>query len=119
MRFAHFKQTPRTRGDHLAKIDLLRRDAGSRMKAGGPSPEDVASVLSLRHVSPYKANKSLVLASAHGDLGITGIPQQMRRMSGPTCGCGRRDVLYAADGEERRQSSSEGDFATWLAYCQA
>ena len=44
----------------------------------------------------------------------------MRRVVGPTGGCGRQDVRYVADAEEMKRSSSEDeDFEAWEAYCEA
>ena len=54
--------------------------------------------------------KSPVLASVQGDLGISAVARQMRRLFGQRGGFARQDVLATTDAGAN--SNNEGSFAT-------
>ena len=65
------------------------------MQPGGTSPEASVVVLCLQNASVSRHERSLVLASAHGRLGIWEVVQQMRRLRGPLGIAGIQGVLFA------------------------
>ena len=116
-RFTQFGCTAPTTNEYLAPIDLLRRKAGSKMQTGGASPQLFASAPCARNASNPRSEKWLALASVQGNLGISAVAQQMRRLFGRHGGVGRRDVFQAADVDVT--SSEDDDFAGWVAYRKA
>ena len=61
-------------------------------------------MLCLQNASLSRADKSPILVTAHGSLGVGGIAQQMRHLLGPVGGSGRQDVLYVAEDEKMKGS---------------
>ena len=78
-----------------------------RMHLGGPLPPAFASALCPQNASLPRADKSLIRASVHGSSGIVGIARQMRGLCGWMGGSGLQNMLYVAEGEESKRSSSE------------
>ena len=87
------------------------------MQTGGASPQLFASAPCARNASNPRSEKWLALASVQGNLGISAVAQQMRRLFGRHGGVGRRDVFQAADVDVT--SSEDDDFAGWVAYRKA
>ena len=75
---------------------------------GGP-PEVFASGLRMQAASLSWSGKSLVHARVQGNLEITAVPRQMRRLLGPCGGAVRQDVLAAKDADAN--PNGENDFA--------
>ena len=118
MRFAF-----RYKGGRLTRGIITRRNTicyGGRQRVicGRRPPPKGASVPAwcLQNASLSPADKSLVLASAHGSLGIAQTARQLPRFPGPMGGSERRDigpnapvvwpkVLYVQAGGEKVKSS--------------
>ena len=77
------KRTIQMIGEYLVRLDLQRRRA---------FPEIFAPALCLQHASVPRSGKSLALAAAQGNLGISAAARQMRRFwrRGPLSGCRMR-----------------------------
>ena len=71
----------RTADDFLAKFDLPRRSAESRVQMGGSLPVAFVSVLGPENASLPRAYKSPVLASAQASLGIAGAIRRVQSKS--------------------------------------
>ena len=69
------------------------------MRLGGASPETFASAPCIRNAFLPQSEKSLVLASAQGNLGIPAVAQQARWLFGPRGSAVRQDVLAATDAD--------------------
>ena len=79
--------------------------------------EIFASVLCMQKAPLPRAEKSLLLASVHGDLGIAADARQMRRLFGPCGVTALQDVLAAAD--LHAISTDDDDYAAWVAHRKA
>lgn len=93
-KFSHFRKTAQNAGENFAKFGLLPRKAEGRAKHGGGVPDAFASVLCLQNANLPCQEKSLVLASTHGNWATTDIARQMRRRSGPQGTSGKQDTLF-------------------------
>ena len=97
VRFSQFRRTVQTIDRFLVRFDLLRREAESKEEMGGASPGASSSVISVQNASLCRPDKSPVLASAEGNLGMAGVVRQMRRLSGPMRGAAPQDALAVAE----------------------
>ena len=104
-RSSQFGCAIQTTGDYWVRFDLLRRKAESEMRLEGAPPETFASAPCKKNAFLPQSEKSLVLASAQGNLGVPAVARQMRRLFGPRGGAVRQDVLAATDADV----SSNGD----------
>ena len=92
------KRATRAIDEYSVRLDLSRRRAESRMKMGGAFLRTPPSALRMRTAPPPpRPGKSLLLASVKGNLGISAMSQQMRRLFGPRGGPAWGDVLAATD----------------------
>ena len=93
--FLQPKPAARTMDGYLALSDLLRRRAESKMQIGEALPEVFASAPRMRNASISRLEKSLALAIAQGNLEISAVARQLRRLSGPCEGAACQGVLAA------------------------
>ena len=90
---------------------------GSRMQSGGAFADAFAAAPCLKHASLSRSDKSLVLASTRGHLGIAEVAQHMRRLFGPSGGGWRHDILSVDDdGKEELHPAGGEDFGARMAY---
>ena len=81
-RFLHFKRTALRLGKQLARLDLSPRKAESRTQISGSTPRTFVSIPCMQNASLSQSDKSLVLASAQGNLGMAAAARKMRRLFG-------------------------------------
>ena len=86
-------------GEYSARLGLLRRMAESKMQMGGGVPETFAWARCAQDPALTRSEKSLALAGAQGNLGISAVARQMRRLFGPRGGAARRDAWAATDAD--------------------
>ena len=84
------------------------------MPMGGASSEIFASEICMQNAPLSRWRKSPVLASVQGNLGISAVDQQIRRLFGPFGGAAPQDVSAAADVDAI--SDEDDDFAAWVVY---
>ena len=85
---------------------------------GGGSPEGFASVLCSRDASRPRSEKSLVLASVKGNVGISAVARQMHPLWGPSGSFDRQDMDAGAMDVDA-STNEDGDFAALAARCMA
>ena len=100
-RFSQLKRTDQTTDVLLAEFDFLWCNEVSKMRMGGASPGAFAPVSRMQKAELPRSEKSAVMASAQGSFGFVAMAKAMRRLSCPCGGAARRDVLVAADFEEK------------------
>ena len=71
----------------------------------------------LRDASLSRSEKSAVVASVQGNLGVSAAARQIRRLLRPRGGAAREDVSAAGDVDSN--SNDQDDFAAWDAYRKA
>ena len=69
------------------------------MQTEGASAGILASAHLLQNASHLRSEKSPVLASAQGNLGISAVAREMRRLFRPCGGVARQDVSAAAEAD--------------------
>ena len=94
----------------LVEFDARRQKAQSSMQLGGDSTGAFVASLCAQNASPSKSEKSLELASFLGNVNLSRVAGQTRRLFGSCGGAARQDFLVAAD--EDLSSEVESDHAT-------
>ena len=74
-------------------------------------------MLLTRKASPPRSEKPLFIASVQGNLGISAVARQMRRIFDPRDGAYRQDVFVATAADA--MSYDADDFPEWTAYRKA
>ena len=108
VRLPQFKRAAQMLDEFLARFHLLRRDAEPQMQLGRGPPRP-ALVICSTTASPPRPEKSLAKASVQGNLGLSAVPRQMRRLFGPRGGVVRWGGLAATDADVN--SNGGDDFA--------
>ena len=105
--FLHFCKAAQAADKNVAKFDLLRRTAEGRTKHSGATPDAFLAVSRLPDAILSRPDKSLVVASTHGNSVATEVAQQIRRPSGLLGASGRQDILFAYNDCEDAVSPAE------------
>ena len=95
-RCLEYKCATETMDEFFPRGGPSRRKAESEMQMGRALSGAFAPALSLRDAPPPRTTKSLVLASAQGDVGISAVGRRMRRFSGSRGGADRQAVSGAS-----------------------
>ena len=74
------------------------------MQNGGAPPEAFAVALRLRAANSSNRDKSLILASTHGNTAMLEMAKQLGRLFGPSGGMGKKDVCLVGNGKIDAQS---------------
>ena len=85
---------------------------------GGSLPDTCVSILRALNAPLSLTDKSLVLASVRGNLGMAAEARKLKRLLGPMGDAVRRDILAATDTEEKAKDALEGG-RSWSMSCQS
>ena len=87
--FSSSKRTTQTMDNCMVKIDLFRKVADGRLQPGGISPGAFAAEWCSKKASLHRADKSSMVSSTLGSLGILEFAQHVSRLFGPMGGSRR------------------------------
>ena len=99
---ARFTQIPgadQSIDEFIAKFDLLRRKAESKLEMGTGFPEQFATILRMHNAGLPRQEKSPVMASSRKSLKFLDVAANMRSSFGSCGGGGRQDVLIRGEAD--------------------